>query len=86
MKTIEISERSLLIVFERGELSKHLPRGEFDVSDMRSRKALREMIDTFVEKTGRETSRKVRLDMLGSDDTEVNIFCTFDESLADSLT
>ena len=86
MKTIEISERSMLILFERGELSKHLPCGEFDVSDMRSRKALREMIDTFVGKTGREISRRVRLDMLGSDDTEVNIFCTFDGPLADSLT
>lgn len=86
MKTIEISERSLLIVFERGELSKYLPCGDFDISDMRSRKALREMIDTFVEKTGREMSQRVRLDMLGSDDTEVNLFCTFDESLADSLT
>jgi hypothetical protein len=86
LKTIEISERSLLIVFERGELSKHLPCGDFDVSDMRSRKALRTMLDTVVEKTGREMSQRVRLDMLGSDDTEVNIFCTFDETSADSLT
>ena len=86
MKTIEISERSLLIVFERGELSKHLPCGNFDISDMRSRKALRAILGIALEKTGRETSRRVRLDMLGSDDTEVNIFCTFDGPLADSLT
>jgi hypothetical protein len=44
------------------------------------------MLDTVVEKTGREMSQRVRLDMLGSDDTEVNIFCTFDETSADSLT
>ena len=44
------------------------------------------MLDTVVEKTGREMSQRVRLDMLGSDDTEVNLFCTFDEMSADSLT
>ena len=86
MKTIEISEKSMLIVFERGELSKYLPCGNFDVSDMRSRKALRNMLDTVISEMGREMSRRVKLEMFGSADTEVNIFCTFDESLADSLT
>ena len=86
MKTIEISEKSMLIVFERGELSKYLPCGNFDVSDMRSRKALRSMLDTVISEMGREMSRRVKLEMFGSADTEVNIFCTFDGPLADSLT
>ena len=86
MKTIEISEKSLLIVFEKNELSKYLPSGDFDISDTKSRKALRGMLGEALGKTDRNMSRKVRLDMFGRDDTEVNIFCTFCEPLSDSLT
>ena len=86
MKTIEISERALLIVFERSELAEYLPSGDFDISSKSSRMAIRSMLSLAAKKAGREMSPRVRLEMFGRADTEVNIFCTFCEMPADSPT
>ena len=86
MTTTKINEKSLLIVFEKNELSKYLPNGKFDVSDPKSRKSLRSMLSEAVGSARKREWQKVKLEMFGSADTEVNIFCTFCEYDADSFT
>ena len=78
MNIIEINENSILIVLGKGEIEKHLPLTDFDISDRASRIALRDMISALTD--GKDRGRRVRLDLLGKSDKEINIFCTFGEN------
>ena len=61
MNTIEINENSLLIVLEKGELGKYLPKGEFNLSDRVSRIALRDMLASVAR--SKDMNKSVRLDV-----------------------
>ncbi|MBR2431501.1 MAG: hypothetical protein IKB23_01155 [Clostridia bacterium] len=78
MNIIEINENSMLIVLGKGEIGKYLPMTDFDISDRASRMALRDMISELTD--GKDRGRRVRLDMLGKSEKEINIFCTFGEN------
>jgi hypothetical protein len=68
----------MLIVLGKGEIGKYLPKADFDISDRSSRIALRDMISALTN--GKDRGRRVRLDLLGKSDKEINIFCTFGEN------
>ncbi len=76
MKTLEINKTALLITLEEEEAVKYFPKGEFDLSDQRSRLALREMLCDVSQKTGRDLSGKVEINAFGNRKVGFNIFCT----------
>ncbi len=77
MKTLEISEKALLLTLEAEESEKYFPKGEFDLSDRRSRIALREMLGEAANKSGRTRSDKIEIDAFGNRKTGFNIFVRY---------
>lgn len=74
MKTLEINEKALLITLEAQEAEKYFPKGEFDLADRESRKALREMLSDASERVGRRFSERVEIDAFGNMKTGFDIF------------
>lgn len=77
MKTLEISEKALLLILEAEEGEKYFPKGKFDISDRQSRIALREMLADAVSKNGRTLPERLEVDAFGSRKTGFNIFVRY---------
>ncbi len=77
MKTLEINKKSLLITLEAQEWKKYFPKGEFDLADRYSRKALRDMLSDACGRIGKSVSERIEIDAFGNSKTGFDIFVRY---------
>lgn len=72
LKTFEINEKSVLVIIESQETEKYFPKGEFDLSDSKSRIMLRKMLDD-----ASIYAKRLEISSFGNKKTGFNIFVRY---------